>query len=302
MTTLQIQKLRMYMALRVLLGANLAILERLPNANELLTALDKAIADIQANIVLQEKSGEKQKNQHDSWRKNVVQDMLDASRKMQAFADAKKDAALLKDTRFSETKLSSMKDIELVKTAKWMHSIVDAYLNELAPFQLTAETQAKLMNDTMLYEASIPQKEKAELDQKNVTHTLGENYKTADKLVSSFDKLVEIVHITDAQFYADYKAMRKIEVPVDVVQLVAKITDAETGAGIPKATVTLTPADDTSDPIVKQTAEKGGFQLKTIATGVYTVTVVKIGYITHTASVTLPGDQPYNLTIRMVKS
>jgi len=44
MTTLQIQKLRMYIALRILLRANPAILAKLPNADELLIALDNVIA------------------------------------------------------------------------------------------------------------------------------------------------------------------------------------------------------------------------------------------------------------------
>ena len=56
MTTLQIQKLRMYIALRILLRANPAILAKLPNADELLTALDNAIAEIQANDLLKKKT------------------------------------------------------------------------------------------------------------------------------------------------------------------------------------------------------------------------------------------------------
>lgn len=301
MTTLQIQKLRMYMALRVLLGANLAILEKLPNANELLTALDNAIADIQANSVLQQKSGNDLKELRIQLHTNVVKDVMDASRRMQAYAANKKDNALLKDTKFTDTEVSHLKDVDLTKTAKTMYNIVNERLSELTPYGLTADTQATLMNDIALYEASNPQKENELLDQKNVTIALSENYKTADEIVANLDKLVEIVRYTEAKFYADYKALRKVEVPTDVVQLIAKITDAETGAGIPNATVTLTLTDSSLATIIKQTAEKGGFQIKTIANGIYTISVVKLGYLSQTLSIIITGDEPYSLNVKLVK-
>jgi hypothetical protein len=301
MTTLQVQKLRMYMALRILLGANLAILEKLPNAIELLTALDKAIADIQANIVLQQKSGNDLKEQHDKLHTNLVTDVMDASRKMQAYAANTKNNALLKDTKFSDSEVSHMKDVDLVKTAKLMYSIVNEHLSELALYGLTTDTQATLQNDTTLYEVSNPQKENEQLGQMNVTSTLADNYKTADDIVANFDKLVEIVRYTEPKFYADYKFMRKVDVATDVVQLVAKITDAETGAGIPNVTVALNLTDSNLAPIVKLSADKGGFQIKTLPNGNYTINVVKLGYQTQTLSIIITGDAPYSLNVKMVR-
>jgi hypothetical protein len=227
--------------------------------------------------------------------------MLDASRKMQAYADLKNDNALLKDTKFTETKIAHFKDLDLIKMAKMLYGIVNVHLSQLAAFDITADTQTAFLTDITAFETFVPQMEKTELDQKNVTFTLGENYKTADKIIGSLDKLVEILHTTEARFYADYKALRKIEIHVDVVQLVAKITDATTGAGIPNVTVTFTQTDGAAAPIVKQSADKGGFQIKSIPKGIYTVTVEKIGYLTQTLTLTLPGDKPYNMEVRMVK-
>lgn len=301
MNYLQTEKLRMYMALRVLLESNPAILEKLPNATELMAGLNKAIADIQNNSVLQQKTGNDLKEQYSRLRKNVVLVMLDASRKMQAYADLKNDNALLKDTKFVESKLARLKDLDLVKMAKTLYGIVNVHLSQLAAFDIKADTQTAFLNDITTFETFVPQMEKTELDQKNVTFTLSENYKTADKIIGSLDKLVEILHTTEVRFYADYKALRKIETHVDVVQLVAKITDATTGAGIPNATATFTQTDGAAAPIVKQSAYKGGFQIKSIPNGIYTVTVEKIGYLTQTLTLTLPGDEPYYMEVRMVK-
>ena len=301
MTTLQIQKLRMYIALRILLRANPAILAKLPNANELLTALDNAIAEIQANDLLKKQTANEIKEIINASRASLTRDILSTSRKIQAYADYKKDKALLKDTKYTDSSLLGLSDVELVQIAKSLYGKVNLYLKELEPYELTAETQKALMNDITLYETSSPQLDAKNREQKNITAAIVENYKTADGIVASLDKQVEIVHDTEPAFYKEYRTTRKVEVPKDVVQVVAKITDAQTGAGIPNATVTLTQTDATADPIVKQSAEKGGFQIKTIPPGIYTVTVVKLGYLTQTLSIIITGDEPYDLVVKMVK-
>jgi len=301
MTNLQIQKLRMYIALSILLKENPAILAKLPNGTKLLTALDNAIADIQANNLRQQESDAILREQLDELHKNLVNNIIATSRKMQAFADSKKSNALLKDIKFTKTDLANISDIELVQIAKKLHETVNLYLAELEAYELDAETQKTLLADITVYETTTPKLDNWMRDQKEITNILRINYKTADEIVASIDKQVEIVHDSEPEFYKKYKTTRKVDVPADVVQLVAKITDVESGAGVPNATVTFTLNDSTAEPIVKQTAEKGGFQIKTIASGIYTVTVVKLGYITQTFTITLPGDEPYSLNVKLVK-
>jgi len=291
----------MYIALSILLKENPAILAKLPNGTKLLTALDNAIADIQANNLRQQESDAILREQLDELHKNLVNNIIATSRKMQAFADSKKSNALLKDIKFTKTDLANISDIELVQIAKKLHETVNLYLAELETYELDAETQKTLLADITIYETTAPKLDKWLRDQKEITNILRVNFKTADEIVASIDKQVEIVHDSEPEFYKKYKTTRKIDVPVDVVQLVAKITDAERGTGVPNATVAFTLNDSTAEPIVKQTAEKGGFQIKTIASGIYTVTVVKLGYITQTFTITLPGDEPYSLNVKLVK-
>ena len=301
MTNLQIQKLRMYIALSILLKENPAILAKLPNGTKLLTALDNAIADIQANNLRQQESDGILREQLDELHKNLVNNIIATSRKMQAFADDKKSNALLKDIKFTKTDLANISDIELVQIAKKLHETVNLYLAELEKYELDAETQKTLLADITIYETTTPKLDNWMRDQKEITNILRINYKTADEIVASIDKQVEIVHDSEPEFYKKYKTTRKVDVPADVVQLVAKITDAERGTGVPNATVTFTLNNSTAEPIVKQTAEKGGFQIKTIASGIYTVKIQKIGYETQTLTITLPGDEPYSLNVKLVK-
>jgi len=302
MTTLQVEKLRMYIALRTLLRANPAILAKLPNANELLTALDNAIAEIQANDLLKKKNITEIRDIINALRTNLIRDIMSTSRRMQAYADYKKDTALLKGTKYTDTYLSNLKDVELVQIAKSLYEKVNLYLTETELYGLNAETQKRCWMTQQLYDTSSPQLDAKEREQTNLTAVIAENYKTADAIVASLDKQVEIVYDTEPAFYKNYKATRKVEVPKDVVQLIAKVTDAETGAVVPNATVTLVLNGTTTNPIVKQTAEKGGFQIKTLHNGIYTVTVVKLGYLTQILTIIITGDEPYGLNVKLVKN
>ncbi len=301
MTSLQLKKLKMYIALRILLNENPAILAKLPNGTKLLAALDNAITDIQTNSLRQQESDRILREQLEELQDNLEKNIITTSRKMQAFADDKKSNALLKDTKYTKTDFAGLSYIKIAEIAKKLHETVKLYLPELEQYELNAETQKSLLADITIYETTYPKLDNWQRDQKEITNILGVNYKTADETVSSIDKKVEIIRDSEPEFYKKYKTTRKIDIPIDVVQLVAKITDAENDAGIPNATVTLTLNDSTAEPIVKQTAEKGGFQIKTIASGIYTVKVQKIGYQTQTFSITISGDEPYPLDVKLVK-
>jgi len=190
MTNLQIQKLRMYIALSILLKENPAILAKLPNGTKLLTALDNAIADIQANNLRQQESDAILREQLEELRKNLVNNILTTSRKMQAFADDKKSNALLKDIRYTKTNFGGLSYIEIVAIAKKLHETVNLYLAELEMYELNAETQKTLLADTTVYETTAPKLDNWQRDQKEITNILRINYKTADEIVASIDKQV----------------------------------------------------------------------------------------------------------------
>lgn len=290
----------MYLALRVLLKASPEILAKLPNVEEYVTALDAAILDIQIYSALQQEGKEEILNLKRKLKVQLIGSLVETGRKLQAYAAYKKDDALLRLVKLSESYLNRLEDIELIEYAKSIHKKANDHV-DLIVYGVTPETQTALLMDITQFETVSPQIPKAKQDQKNVTNMLNESYKTGDDTLIGLDKLVEIVHSSESKFYADYKALRKVEVPVDVMQLVARVTDAETGAGVPNATVTLALNGSNNDPIVKQTADKGGFQIKTLPNGIYTVTVVKIGYQTQTLTITLPGDEPYSLEVKLVK-
>jgi hypothetical protein len=78
-----------------------------------------------------------------------------------------------------------------------------------------------------------------------------------------------------------------------------QVTDPS-GAAIAKATVVLTPAAVSSPPITTQTDGQGGYELKGLAPGKYSLTVVAQGFAVYeNDNVAITGDQPLRLNIAM---
>ncbi len=301
MTTIQLEKLRKYLILQVLFGTNSSIVAKLPNAQEYLNELDAAILEIQTYKKLQQEGNKELTEQERQLKAKLIAELLETQRRLQAYATRTKDNLLLETTNLSKTDMNRMDELDLIAYAKMIYSKVDALLINLEKYELNAATQKILMDITTQFEALNSESGKSEVDKKSTTSYLAEAYKRADTVLSYMDKEVEIIRSSEPKFYSEYKTIRKIDLPTDVMQVIAKITDAETGAGIPNATATFTLKDDVAKPIVKQSAEKGGFQIKTIAPGIYTVIITKIGYQTQTLTITLPGDEQYNLAVKMVK-
>lgn len=301
MTTLQLKKLKMYLAIRVLLRANPDIVDKMPNAEEYLTALDAVILDIQTYIALKKEGNEEIKNQRKKLKVQLVTNLIETGRQLQAYASYKKDDMLLNSIKLAKSYLNRQEDIDLVAYGKNIHKKGNEHLTDLKPYGVTADTQSILLEDITLFEDLSPQIPKVKQDLKSLTNTINDSYKKGDEIMVGLDKQVELVRTSDPTFYVDYKALRKIDMPTDIMQLIARITNAETGAGVPNATVIFTMHDSTTPPIVKATAEKGRFQIKSIPKGIYTVTIVKLGYLTQIHTITLPGDEPYSLDVKLVK-
>ena len=82
----------MYLVLRVLLKANPEIMILMPNSQEFLAALDVAILDIQRYSALQQENGSELSTRKKQLKAKLVDMLLDNERKIQAYANYKKDA------------------------------------------------------------------------------------------------------------------------------------------------------------------------------------------------------------------
>ena len=301
MINLQEKRLQMYLTLRALLRAYPEVLAKLPNGTEYLKALDVVILNIQNNIELKQKGTKTIKDQQKQQKAQLKSRILEDGQKLKAYANYQGNASMVEFCSTTDTKLGKLNDTEFVVHAKTLYGYIGESLANLTRYQLTPETQTSLLDLITGFELINPALSNAEGSYKNLSGNLLENFKEGDTIVAKLDVEVELVKSTDTEVYNIYRTKRKVNYNADSNDLVGHVQDAQTDAGIPNATVTFTLKDDTAKPIVKQSAEKGGFQIKTITPGIYTATVVKLGYLTQTLSIIITGDEPYDLEVKMVK-
>jgi len=301
MINLQERKLQMYLTLRALLRAYPEVLAKLPNGVEYLAALDVVILTIQDNIELKQKGTKTISNQQKEQKAQLKSRILEDGQKLKAYANYQNNANLVEFCSVTETKLGKLNDTEFVVHAKSLYGYIGQALPNLARYQLTPETQASLLELITGFELINPVLSNAQGSYKNLSGNLIVNFKEGDAIVAKLDVEMELVKTTDTQVYNLYRTKRKVDYNTDSNDLVGHINDAETGAGLPNSTLTFTLNDSTAAPIVKTSADKGGFQIKTIAPGIYTVVITKIGYQTQTLPITIMGDDQFSLDVKLVK-
>lgn len=302
MTNSQKQKLRMYVALLAFLKSQPDVLAKLPNISGYITQLESIVAAIQADDLLQKQDWGELTRQKNILQIKLIGNAVDVSAKCQAYAAFIKNEALLKAVKFTESDLTRLVDIELLQTTRGLYQKVNDNLPGLAPYTLDADTQVDFNQNIAAFEAALPYLHQGRMDKKGLTDRLIKEFTEADSVIDDIDLLAKIVNKTEPKFYTDYLDTRKVDYAYGTVEFVGHVLDAASGEGIPNATVKVVVKEGDDEPIEKLTASKGGFHIKTIDSGIYTVMVTKLSYITQTIDIIITGDKPYNLTIKLVKS
>ncbi len=124
-------------------------------------------------------------------------------------------------------------------------------------------------------------------DKKQNTTQLAYFFKAADLSLDNIDTVIEIIRSTQPNFYNGYKSVRKIiETGTGSLAVKGFVTDTASGEPIKGVNLSFMPDGigskaaiaKASGNIVKKTADKGGFNIKTLPQGMYTVTISKNGY------------------------
>jgi hypothetical protein len=134
---------------------------------------------------------------------------------------------------------------------------------------------------------AIPKGRVGTTDGEQSTQQLVTLFNTLKTNWAKIDKLVAMVQTAQPNFYQEYGNVRKIiSTGNGSFALQASATELNSGEPISKATFTFAPsngllksaATNGKDNIVKKTAAKGKFNIKSMPEGTYTVTITKPGY------------------------
>lgn len=314
----QRSKLGMGMTTRDYLSPHAAITTPLPNYTKNYTIVRETIPQIEAFAEQQDFDITGIRENKDQLRNTLLNLAADCSRKLTAFAKFTNNTVLLREIKVSETELKRFADINLKTSAQEFCDRAQVNLESLDTYGITADTQAALLNAINVFNTSIPKPRLGIEERKQATLQLAVLFSTLDTALENIDTAIEIVKNTQPAFYSGYKDARRI-INTGKGSLAVKglVTDAASGEPLRGATITFCPecAEPTMQAaangmsnakeevvLTKISADKGGFNIKSIPEGVYRVTVKKNGYKEQVVKVAITNGEMEELDIGLSKN
>ena len=312
MTNLQEGIEKMSVAAVSFLLANGAITTPLPNFSVYFATVQTTNSQILTAKVQQEASKSGDTATKKMLRNNLIVLAIDVIRREVAYATNVNNVGLLKLVNYTESALKKSSDSNLISICQVVRDSANANLAALAAYSVTSAVVTALQTAITNFNATIAKGRVNTTDSGETTTLLTGLFKTLTTNWEKIDTLVEMVRTTQPAFYDEYQKVRKVIV-AGSGKLAVKglVTDALSGEPIKGAVLSFLPEGGSSlakaaktptESVVKKTAAKGRFNIKSLPAGVYTVTIQKIGYADQVTTVTVTNDKLADLKIQLSKS
>lgn len=186
-----------------------------------------------------------------------------------------------------------------------------AYLPSLDSYGITAVTQTSFLNKITVYNATLGKPGVSKNESGMTTMKLKALFKTAKAALKRMDTAVEVVRLTQPNFYVAYHKNRKVTYTgTGTLAVKALVTDVATGTPLRGATVTFTREGDKAiakalnekPDMVKKTAVKGGFKIKTMPAGTYTVIVKKNGFADQVTTAVISEGEMSDIKVKLTRN
>jgi hypothetical protein len=291
MNSKQENKYSMYLAFKKYIDTQTTITNALPNFAASLTVFNTALSKIETSRNAQETDSSGTTANKQETKEALITAALDLSNKLKAFATVTKNKVLLGEVETTVSKLRALADTSLLDKATLFYNRAQTNVGNLTAYNVTAATQTAFTTLLANYKNLIPAPRLSQTDRKEATKNLNAAFAEADSALETMDTLVEIVRLSQTQFYSKYHSARTvINFGSKKVALNGKATSAN-GEPMPNVLFvlsspsTLRTASGTAEATVnieKKTSKKGIFRLASLPSGPYQVTVSKPGYKTQT--------------------
>ena len=311
MNLIQKIKLTMYMVVNDCLTVNSTIVANLPGFAQNNTTLQKNLGLIQSTGEQQEFDKSGISDNKKLLRQTLVAQAVDISYKMVAYANNTANAVLLKEIKYTKSELEHSADADLKNRAQCIYDRANTNVAALATYGITAALLTNFLGAITAFNIAIPKTKESIKDKKLTTAQLNDLYDSTDLVLENIDKIVEIVHNSQPNFYKIYKESRKLpNSGGSVLSLKGLVKDAASGEYLKGATLIITPeltkaalaTNAKVKDLVKKTADKGGFLVKSLAAGTYTVIIKKAGYVDQIVTIVINDGEMSVLEVQLVKA
>ena len=289
MKNMQENKLSMYLTVREFLTNHSDITANLPEYSNNFNNFVEATGFIQVLSGVQ-KTGRKgitdRKNQLRTELRVLV---ADYARKLIAYAKLTGNLELQQEVHFSESTIRMAADTAVLDYAQIVMQKAGDNLASLTAYGINEATQNTLGSLMESYQNAIGKPGASRAESTQITQQLSDYFKKADEFLYHMDSAVEVVRLPEPVFYHAYRNARKI-IDNGTGSLAVKgfVTEQTSGEPVKGATLLFTPLGVdgamraagamVSNGILKRTAQKGGYNIKSLPEGMYQVVVKKVGY------------------------
>jgi len=219
--------------------------------------------------------------------------------KMVALAKVTGNKTLLKEVSISKSDFTYCNANKARNLAQVIYNKATANLAALATYGITPAVLTALKTAIDAFNASIPSTKLKRIDRKELIVKRDKLYVECNGYLEKIDALVEMVRYTQPTFYNQYRNARRIECGSRRMALVGKVYDADNNEVIKGVSVCI--GVEGSSTINTKSAEKGGFRVKSLPAGTYSIKTAKPGYMDAETTVYVSNGERTQVSIPLRK-
>lgn len=184
--------------------------DSLPHFRGYATNLTALRVEIQSAAEIQKQTKRGLTISKEELRTALIGQIMKVQRGLNSYATFIKNTELISQAETNESSLKKVADTGLRDYAQNFYTLANEYLDELASYRITAETQAALQKAINDFTAAIPKPRSGQNKRSEATKKLKTLLKEAQQTLEQIDIEVEMLKEENPEYYSLYKKARKI--------------------------------------------------------------------------------------------
>jgi len=231
-------------------------------------------------------------------RNQLISLSADNARKLATYAKLTRNSELLGKVNYSESDLRKSTDESLMNSARIIYNSAEPIIVGLTDYDIRVATQTTFLAAINDFSEALGSPDLAATLRKQATENIVALLETGNCYVTDMAAAVEIVRIKEPLFYLGFKTAQKVTI-LGKVKLAVKgqTTDAN---DIPVPRVMMTITLNGTVALAKKTSVKGGFYIRSLATGTYQFAFKKAGYADQTVTVNVNNGEMTKVMVKLV--
>lgn len=222
---------------------------------------------------------------------------LTTASRLEAFAIAIENKELQQEVTIKEYLLKKARENAVACNCRFIHKKASEILPQLAAYGITTQTLADFNQAIDDYTILVPKTRAGIVTRSICTEQIKNLFTDFDNILIRMDKLVTMLRFSTPNFYNTYFSNRKIITRGTRKQALRGTIKDQDGNPLDRVAVTL----NTTPNIITKTGEKGHYHFNHLPSGVFPITVTRLGYLPETIYLAITSGVAQELNIQLKK-